>query len=550
MGTAASEIQTIPLDAVGGRKAPVKDDESAANVLKRRASRELVVAFMGAVGCGLPRVITECTSSLKKLGYVVHHIKLSDFIKSQIEAGSIAVDDEVSSRYLRYQAGGNALRAEHGADVLARYAVNRIGRQRLADNPNSADESKELPPVAYLIDQLKHPDEANLLRFVYRRLFYLIGVMSIEADRQSRLSDEGLDAHTVADVAKRDRKESEDHGQQLEKAFKQADYFIHHPLGDRDLVVSAQLKRFIDIIHGHNAATPTRHEHAMYLAHSTGLKSACLSRQVGASIADKSGRIIAVGANDVPQYGGGLYGNESLTDDRCMHKGYCENDAQKKKRRTNIENTVRAMIRSVAKNPEMDIDSNVVEDLIAHVYTESGVPDLIEFSRAVHAEMDALISLARDGGGSTVGGNLYTTTFPCHNCARHIIAAGLDRVYYIEPYEKSLATEAHSDAIVVLDHDYAEATDPETASAERGRAAFGRKVKFIHFSGVAPRLYPEVFQRPAGRKDNAGVFSQYAFDQSSPPEKIVREYLDSYRQFEIKVMDMFVDDFGTERGPS
>lgn len=34
---------------------------------------------------------------------------------------------------------------------------------------------------------------------------------------------------------------------------------------------------------------------------------------------------------------------------------------------------------------------------------------------------------------------MYVTTFPCHNCAKHIIAAGVKRVVYIEPYPKSKA---------------------------------------------------------------------------------------------------------------
>ena len=44
-----------------------------------------------------------------------------------------------------------------------------------------------------------------------------------------------------------------------------------------------------------------------------------------------------------------------------------------------------------------------------------------------HAEMEALLSCARSGV-STRGATLYSTTFPCHNCAKHIIAAGVARV--------------------------------------------------------------------------------------------------------------------------
>ncbi|MFD2579396.1 deaminase [Novosphingobium colocasiae] len=55
----------------------------------------------------------------------------------------------------------------------------------------------------------------------------------------------------------------------------------------------------------------------------------------------------------------------------------------------------------------------------------------MNFSRSVHAEMEAIVSVARIGKGSTVESTLYTTTFPCHNCARHIVAAGITRVVFL-----------------------------------------------------------------------------------------------------------------------
>ena len=74
------------------------------------------------------------------------------------------------------------------------------------------------------------------------------------------------------------------------------------------------------------------------------------------------------------------------------------------------------------------------------------VGDLLEFSRAVHAEMDAVLSAGREGI-STIGTRLYVTTFPCHYCARHLVSAGVDEVQFIEPYPKSQALGLHADAI-------------------------------------------------------------------------------------------------------
>ena len=72
--------------------------------------------------------------------------------------------------------------------------------------------------------------------------------------------------------------------------------------------------------------------------------------------------------------------------------------------------------------------------------------EITEYGRAVHAEMDALLNCA-SAGVSPKGATLFTTAFPCHNCTRHIIAAGISRVVSIEPYPKSQAVDLHGDAI-------------------------------------------------------------------------------------------------------
>lgn len=100
--------------------------------------------------------------------------------------------------------------------------------------------------------------------------------------------------------------------------------------------------------------------------------------------------------------------------------------------------------------------------------------------------MDALLTCARSGV-SPVGGILYTTTFPCNNCTRHIISAGIQRVVYIEPYAKSRAEELHEDAIVV-----------EEKASDEGRG-MRRKIPFTPFVGVGPRRYFDLFSLALSR---------------------------------------------------
>jgi deoxycytidylate deaminase len=96
--------------------------------------------------------------------------------------------------------------------------------------------------------------------------------------------------------------------------------------------------------------------------------------------------------------------------------------------------------------------------------------------------MEAIISCARRGIGSLIGGRLYSTTFPCHNCARHIVASGIREVYYIEPYPKSLALDLHNDAV-------------STDEGDRGA-----KVVFLQYDGVAPKNVLKLFRNEQDRK--------------------------------------------------
>jgi deoxycytidylate deaminase len=97
--------------------------------------------------------------------------------------------------------------------------------------------------------------------------------------------------------------------------------------------------------------------------------------------------------------------------------------------------------------------------------------------------MDAILAVARAGEAGLIGATIYTTTYPCHNCAKHIVAAGIKRLVYLEPYEKSLARKLHNDAI----------TDrPQVADS----------VVFDAYSGVAPKRYNYFFAAKAPRKAN------------------------------------------------
>ncbi len=509
--------------------------EEIRKILERRESKELVVALAGPVGSAVPETIKIMTAQLKNAGYTnVVPIKISKIISSLIKKQELSIwrDTSKEQEYNRYsllQDWGNKLRNEHEHDILAEAAIMKIAVFRTNSNKSSGKDSvKDVVPqrTAYVIDQLKHPAEVELLRKVYGDIFFLVGCLSSYYERKEKLKTNGVNATEADRLMERDKNEHEKHGQQLEKTLKLSDYFVR---GIYNREIENQVLRFIKLVHGVGGLTPTIDEYGMYSAFSAGLKSACLSRQVGAAILDDDGNIIVTGRNDAPKAGGGLYTSHDGDDDgRCYNLDRCASDKYKIDLHNQIGNIVNSeldTIRSVLhESISVPVELNVFEDakknISRNIYENTRLSALIEFSRSVHAEMDAIVSASRLGGVPLKGSTLFTTTFPCHNCARHIVAAGISKVIYIEPYEKSLARELHGDAI---NFDFPIARNDSEST----------KVDFVHFHGVAPRQYMNLFSYHKERKDSDGKAIPVIPRDAS---KVVPQLLDGYIDMESKVV--------------
>ena len=251
--------------------------------------------------------------------------------------------------------------------------------------------------------------------------------------------------------------------------------------------------------------TPTIDESSMYAAYAEAARSACLSRQVGAAIVSEKGELIGLGRNDVPQFGGGLYTEDSYENDHRCHiwrDKCCHNDKKK--------GVLYLQVFDVLKRSNLLSGEASLEEVTTAVKA-TDVKSLIEYSRAVHAEMDAIISVARTHKIGLLGGTLYSTTFPCHSCARHIVASGIHKVLFIEPYPKSLATDLHSDTVSEIESDNV------------------KKVVFLQFSGIAPKNILKLFNIGLTRKDSGGRLLSFNKREAFP---IVKVSLDDYSTHE------------------
>jgi deoxycytidylate deaminase len=187
-----------------------------------------------------------------------------------------------------------------------------------------------------------------------------------------------------------------------------------------------------------------------------------------------------------PNLIGGLYW---ANDHNCLRDYELGYDTNVKIKAELVEEALQLLRDNGWSCPEDKSNSELAKEMLfgKHPFLEkSRLYDVIEFGRAVHAEMDAISQAARFGI-PLQNARLFCTTFPCHICARHIIATGISEVIFIEPYEKSRTSELYSDSISI---------EPPELSRERAN--------FRAFVGVAPRRYMHLFQMKTSRKNSDG----------------------------------------------
>ena len=437
---------------------------------------ELVIGLVGAVGTDLDGVIKVFEDRLRGFSYNAQTIRISEDVISQITPVKNYDKGDKAARTSALMDAGNAARQRSGdPSILAFGAATVISTQRVP-NPQQPKSRQ-----AYILRSLKRPEEVRSLRDIYGEGFYLVGVYEERARRSKNLkNDDQISDSTAIMLMDRDEDEHIESGQRTRDTFHLADFFVNAGAPDEHRKNSIQ--RILDILFGYNYNTPTFDEYAMFMAFSAALRSADLSRQVGAVVADQD-EVLSMGANDCPKSGGGLYWPKTdcsgqvvdTPDGRDYMRGHDSNKLEKEKIIGSIFDNIRAFVRE-------DSEESVVKSAIAR----SDIGDITEYGRVVHAEMEAILACARRNI-STRGATLYCTTFPCHNCAKHIIASGIQRVVYVEPYPKSKALEFHKDSI-----------DLGLATNKEEQIDSDKKVTFEPFVGIGARRFADLFSMNTG----------------------------------------------------
>ena len=472
-------------------------------VLHEPQRHPLIIAIVSPLGTPAESVVRALEASLARFDYKSKEISMSallDDFPSELVGGPLPQRGE-NGYYTRRMNAGDMLRGSFGSgSALAAKAIARIAEER----------EREVNGIAFVLRTLKHPDEEALLRHIYGDAFSLLGVSCSADERRQTLVDalstftdprseaEGLIARDEADP------DGNPFGQHVRALFERGDAYL--PVR-RGFDVRPEVDRFIDSVFGAPFVTPRPEEEAMKIAANASLRSASLGRQVGAALIPRIGTPVVVGTNEVPKPGGGQYWTEDSPDHRDFQSGVDPNPVY-------MRRAIQEILSRLAKHNWLTDEyrersdeelwelANRLDDRGESVLRGARLSALIEFNRCVHAEQAAIINAARSGV-STQDARLFTITFPCHECTKMIIGAGIVEVVYIEPYPKSLADRLFRDLI--------DTEPPLNADAE----LVGGRVPFRPFQGIAPRRYEAAFS--AGKRkvgEEAVVLSRTATPKS------------------------------------
>lgn len=242
---------------------------------------ELILGLITTVGTNVDEVINDIREYLIFFRYHVNVISVSEKILSQFDRKNNEFDSEFE-RVSHYMNLGNQIRSKtEDNSILMKGVAREIFLGRTKDDKGYA---QPMSRVAYIIKSLKHPDEVDFMRDAYGDAFHLIGITSSYARRLKNLTErKGLTEEKARELLERDLNEDFKQGQHTRDAFQHSDYFICTS-EDSDQIYNA-VGRLIDLLFGNPFISPNFDEYAMFMAYAASLRSADLSRQIGAVIA-------------------------------------------------------------------------------------------------------------------------------------------------------------------------------------------------------------------------------------------------------------------------
>jgi deoxycytidylate deaminase len=303
---------------------------------------------------------------------------------------------------------GDKTRSEHGPAYLAEQIIERI----------KADKAEQGSKPGWVVDSIRNPAEIRALRR-YSRNFFLFGVYAENEIRWGRVKDKyNSNRHDFDEDDQNDTgDENEDFGQHVGDCFYEADVVMVNDvaievLNNADFqALAGEVAKYVELVQKPlSRQQPLRRDESlMAAAYVLSQRSSCRKRKVGAVVADAEGNIISSGYNEVPGY------------ERPCTQEYkdCHRDWL----------TAKFLEQIASEIADTKVDAGSLRVLFREHFK------ILDYCRALHAEENAIINLARTAPSVDLEKcTLYTTTYPCRMCANKIVNLGIKEVVYLEPY--------------------------------------------------------------------------------------------------------------------
>lgn len=291
-------------------------------------------------------------------------------------------------------------------------------------------------PCRIVVDAIRNPYEAFFLKRRYAN-FYLVSINTSNEERlrslreYRKLSDGEIKVLDDKEYPEKISGSKKFIAQNIQECIEVSDIHIHNSKNSEythnDLV--SQLAWYLTLMMHPGLVMPTSIENCMQVAYTAKQNSGCISRQVGAVVTDDTYSVKSVGWNSTPQ---GqipclLRSAEDLIEGRNKsdYSEYELRDPDFRKALNAKYSNLIATNKDSNRNFSFCFKSiqNEIEGEKNQVHT-----------RALHAEENAFMQIAKHGGQKLLGGVLFTTASPCELCAKKAYQLGLKKIVYIDPY--------------------------------------------------------------------------------------------------------------------
>jgi deoxycytidylate deaminase/dephospho-CoA kinase len=382
--------------------------------------------------------------------------RLSSFIRLDLQKVKPGVEPTRDD----LQTHGDRIRKEKHCGILAEWAIK--------DLEESAETYNRI-----VIDGIRNLTEIEHLRDTFGNRFFLFALECPLSQRWERLrpayEKRGASMNDFLGDDQRDHNEELDHGQQVQLCVDQADVLIDNSDDVSQVDLRAKLEDYADLVLGKKYRFAKPIEIYMNVAYLASHGSKCIKRQVGAvlvnALPNVMGEVVGQGFNEnpigtkpcieEPHYG---------ADPETRRPGECYRDIARRAAFAQYEaNGTRCpicgeKIKLVTPGPPW-VCMACSGDMELYFWPERAMT----LCTAVHAEVAAILSAF----GRTKGATLYTTTFPCFQCAEKISQVGIENIVFNELY-------------------------PDVRAAERLKIA---GIQAIRFEGIRSRRFDEIFSK-------------------------------------------------------